>query len=370
MGARPAPDPVLQPGDFQAAERAYEAVLKKAPNDGAAIAGLARIRLYQERRSEARTLAQQALAADPNNALANRVLAGVMQREAAFAPNVYQIDLPKDGARIPFEATDPLPVVKVRVGGKDVYFLIDTGGPDLVLDKDFAAELSLPLQTGGQGTFAGGMMAGFARAQLPVFEIGAVKVGNVPVSVLPTRGLAPTPGLRIDGIIGTGFMMHFLSTIDYRGGALVLKPRGDSPAFEANAATDGSTVVTMWLVGDHFLFARGHVGKAPEGLFNIDTGLAGGGVQATRATMDAAGIVPDASNATTGRGGGGMVRTIPFTADASLGPLTVKNVPGVYTPDGDQFGIFPFTVAGTLSHSFFRQTALTFDFVAMKIVVH
>jgi hypothetical protein len=44
-------------------------------------------------------------------------------------------------------------------------------------------------------------------------------------------------------------------------------------------------------------------------------------------------------------------------------------VPGLYFPNGDQYGIFPFKVAGTLSHEFFRGTALTFDFTSMQLVV-
>lgn len=365
----PPMDPVLAPGDFDAAERAYQAVLAKTPNDANALAGLARIRLYQERRAEAATLAKQALAADPTNQLAPRVNSTLALRDAAFGPDLYQIDLPKTGTRIPFEATDPLPLVKVRANGKDAIFLIDTGGPDLVLDKDFAAELGLQTSAGPQGTFAGGMQMGVQRSQLPEFVIGDAKVRNVPVSLLPTRGFALKPGVRVDGVVGGSFLMHFLATIDYPNGALILKPRSDSAAFEHDAEAAHATIVPMWLSGDHFVFVRARIGKAPEALFNVGTGLAGGGIQATKPVLDAAGIVPDESKATSGMGGGGMVRFMPFTADATLGGLTVKDVAGVYTPDGDQFRMFPFTVGGALSHGFFRQHAVTFDFVAMKIVV-
>jgi hypothetical protein len=297
------------------------------------------------------------------------VLATAAMRDAAFAPDVYQLSMPKAGATIRFVATDPLPVLKATVGTRQVYFLIDTGAPDLVIDKDFAAEIGLKSADAGQGTFAGGQHASVAKSLLPAISFGAVALRNVPVTVLPTRGLAPTPGVRIDGVVGTGFLRHFLATIDYAHGALVLRPRSDSAAFEAAAAKRGAVAVPMWLTGDHFLFARAQIGAAPEGLFNIDTGLAGAGMQATKATLDAAHIVPDARRAETGQGGGGPVRTIPFRADARLGRLTVRDVEGIYTPDGDQFGIFPFTVAGTLSHGFFRQHALTLDFVAMKLVV-
>jgi hypothetical protein len=84
--------------------------------------------------------------------------------------------------------------------------------------------------------------------------------------------------------------------------------------------------------------------------------------------LDAAGIVPDESKAATGMGGGGQVRVVPFRAAATLGTLTRDDVPGVYSPDGNPYGIFPFKVAGAISHSFFRQSRLTLDFDAMKLV--
>ena len=48
---------------------------------------------------------------------------------------------------------------------------------------------------------------------------------------------------------------------------------------------------------------------------------------------------------------------------------TVDDLDGVYTPDGDQFSLFEFSVAGTISHQFFREKTLTLDFDAMKLVV-
>ena len=358
-----AEDAAFAAGDFVTAEHDYEAALAANPNDPDALAGLARIRLYEGRIKEARDLAAKA----PGNPVSAKVIATADMRGAAFAPDVWRTAMPKHGVTIKFTATDPLPMLSVKIGKQEVTFLIDTGAPDLVLDRDFAAEIGLKSAEAGQGTFAGGQHAAVAKSTLPEIALGALRVTNVPVTLLPTRGFALKPGVRIDGVIGTGFLRHFLATIDYVHGALVLKPRDESAAFEKSAVH--ATVVPMWLTGDHFLFARAHIGDAPEALYNIDTGLAGGGVQATKATLDAAHIVPDESHAQMSMGGGGMVKVVPFRADATLGWLTVKDVEGSYTPDGDQFGIFPFKVAGTLSHGFFRQHALTFDFVAMKLVV-
>lgn len=367
MPTPPPPDPVLASGDFDAAEHTYAATLARTPADPSALAGLARIRVYQNRLGDARKLATQALAADANNVVAKGVLTRAAAREAAFAPDVWRMTMPADGVTLPFVATDPLPVVEAHIGDRDVFFLIDTGAPDLVIDKDFAGELGLAATAGPQGIFAGGQHAATARGSLPDIAFGALHLANVPVAIMPTRNFGGPR--RIDGIVGTGFLMHFLATLDYARGALKLKPRAQSADFERDAAKDGATIVPLWLVGDHFLFARGHVNHGPEGLFNIDTGLAGGGLQATRATLQAASIVVDEKNAQTGQGGGGAVRFVPFHASASIGALTVPNLDGVYTPDGDQFGIFPFAVAGTISHQFFRAHAVTFDFDAMRMVI-
>src|SRR5580704_14548598 len=90
----------------------------------------------------------------------------------------------------------------------------------------------------------------------------------------------------------------------------------------------------------------------------------------TKAALAATHITPDQWKASSGFGGGGEVRVLAFNAlSVSLGSFTRHNVEGLYTPIGDPYGRFPFTVAGALSHEFFRTAALTFDFSAMKLVV-
>jgi tetratricopeptide (TPR) repeat protein len=285
--ADPADDAFAR-GDFAAAEQAYQTTLATAPDDAAALAGLARLRLYQDKRDEAGRLAQHALQADPANAIAKRVVSGAAARGAAFEHVV-----------------------------------------------------------------------------LPAMEIGGVRVEAVPASVLPTRAMMA--GRTIDGIIGTGLLMHFLATLNYAEGVLTLRPRSASAEFEGSVSENQR--MPMWLVGDHFLFARGHINDGPEGLFNIDTGLEGAGIQASRAALEAAGVSLDETAVQTGTGGGGPVRFIPFTASATLGTLTVPDLKGIYTPDGDPYGLFSFAVAGTISHQFFRERTVTFDFDAMALVM-
>jgi hypothetical protein len=352
-------------GDFTAAARAYEATLTTSPADAEALAGLSQIRLYENRVDDAAALARRALAAQPSNPIAAATIATAQQRKDAFAADRYQISgLPPELA-IPFVATDPLPVVQVTVGGRQAYFLIDTGAPDIVVNAGLARELGIEVQSAGEGVFAGGRRAPVQRGVLPELRIGPLRIANIPASVRPD-GPAPSQ-FKIEGIIGTGLLMHFLSSLDYCQGRLVLRPRDASAGFGPAAAGHGANIVPFWLVGDHFLFARAHLERGSEGMFVVDTGGAGFGVMATKAVLDEAGVAIDPAGARTGMGGGGAVTIIPFRSGATLGSLTVADLAGGYTPGGDPYGIFRFKVLGTLTHGFFRHSSVTFDFDTMRL---
>ncbi|MGB8264981.1 MAG: aspartyl protease family protein, partial [Candidatus Velthaea sp.] len=267
-------------------------------------------------------------------------------------------------ARVPFVAAEPLPLVTVSVNGHDALFVVDTGAPDIVLDPAFAQELGIATTAAGTGTFAGGKTGTVQHAVVDRFAAGVATVRAMPATVSPTRMVPFFPGRRVDGILGTGFFMRFTSTIDYPHAQLVFRPRG------AQASPPSAIVVPFWLVGDHFLFARGRVNDAPEALMLIDTGLAGGGLAPTKATIDAAHIALDTQHADTGIGGGGNVAIVPFTAArVQLGAAVVHDVPGLYTPEGTPFAIFPFTTGGAVSHDFLKHFTLTFDFVRMHLVL-
>jgi hypothetical protein len=271
-------------------------------------------------------------------------------------------------ARIPFVATDPLPLLPVAVNGHAALMMIDTGGGDLTLDPDFAAEAGVTLTAAGNGVFGGGKRAPVSRGLADRVTLGPVAMSGVPVAGLPTRGIPFFPGHRPDGVIGTLVLAHFLATIDYPHGALILRPRSDSTTFQ-RALPRAATAVPMIVFGDHFIFVRGRINDGPEGLMNVDTGLAGGGVMPSRAAVADSHVVLDEKNAGQGIGGGGPVRVVPFSAAVTLGTRRVAAVDGLYTPDGDQYGIFPFPVRGSVSHGYFRACALTFDFDAMRLVM-
>jgi hypothetical protein len=361
-------DDLFAQGRFNEAAKIYQNAAQADPASGPALARLARARLYEDRNSEALELAQKALALAPGNPIAMATQGVAQMRLRNFGADFYQIENPSVTGSAPFVITDPLPVVHVTIGGRVTTFLIDTGGPDIMVRRPLAEELGLPISEGGVGVFAGGRQARVDRTVVPEIEIGGVRIRNVPAGINPSADALNLPGVKLDGVIGTGLLMHFLSTIDYCSGKLVLAPRNASATFEARVAKSGANAVPFWLVADHFMFARGKINQL-EGLFYVDTGLAGGGLVASKATLDAAGVTVDESKTMTGQGGGGAVQFVPFRASATLGNLTRGDLPGVYMPGGsDPLAALPFRSTGIISHSFFRQSRLTFDFEAMKLV--
>jgi Aspartyl protease/Tetratricopeptide repeat len=354
-------------GDFRGARACYETILKHSPDNEGANLGAGTLALYANDLDSAARYLKRAQGRGLDDARVARLLVQVQARRPA--PGQYQVEMGTDPTRVPFMATDPLPILKVRVNGaRDAYFSLDTGAGPVVLNSQFASELGIKAQDAFIGTFAGGKHAPVQLATLDSITLGGATITNLPVNVSRNRSKLGK-GIQIDGVIGTALLGRFLATIDYVHGALVLRPRSDSAAFEAHAARSGATRVPLWLVGDHFLFARGRLGDAPEGLFSVDTGCAGCGVTATDAALKAAHITPDAAHAFRGQGGGGAVMALPFTADVTLGSVTEHALRGFYTPHGSPYGIFPFEVQGAISHGFFRPYALTLDFDAMLLVM-
>ncbi|MDQ2861319.1 MAG: aspartyl protease family protein, partial [Pseudomonadota bacterium] len=346
----------------------YEAARKATPADARAWARLGELDVLDDRLSPAKIEFAQALTLDPQSRAAQRGLADV----AARTPNSNYHEAVETAGPIvvPMVAVDPLPVVKVRLNGtRDAYFLIDTGAPTVVIAPALARELRADATAAGSGVFAGGLNAEVRQTELASVALGDAAQNKVSAMVLPMEGAPAPKGVRIEGLIGTGFFYHYLTTLDYAHGQLILAPKSASARFEAAAAARRAIITRLWFAQDHFLFVRAGVNGAFDGLFNIDTGGDGVGVQLAERFVGAAKVTLDTAHASKMSGPGGDVTTVPFTASVTLGGHERQGVPGLVTLGGDQYGIFPFAVAGTLSHQYFKGHSVTFDFEAMKLAV-
>ena len=341
-------DRLFQLGKFADAGKLYAQIAAQQPNYYSATLRLGRIALLSNRLDDAQRWLEKAISLRPNDTDAKVMLAEAFyrrddfQRAAASLNGVdvssnkliieqyptlnvamlesfkgqtpYELQGNGTSTHVKFVKTDPLPVVNVRVnGGKEVTFFIDTGGSEVTLDTDFAKELCAPQFAGVQGTFSGGQHTEVRLGRIESLTIGDWTIKNVPTAMLPLRQLSEGFGVKqIDGIIGTTLFYHFLATMDYPHGELVLR-RKDAKSLEELKKSPGNRVaVPIWMASDHFMVGWGRVETLPPTLLFVDSGLMGAGVKLTESVIKEAGIKLEKNKAEEGAGGGGKLKIVPY----------------------------------------------------------
>jgi predicted aspartyl protease len=397
-------DRLFQAGKFAEAGKLYSQIAIQNPKNYSATLQLGRIALLSNRLDDAQKWLEKAITLQPGDADAKVMLAAVFYRRDDFQKaaaslngvevssnkliisqyptlNVaklqsfkgqtpYELHANGTSTRLKFLKTDPLPVVNVRVnGGDEVTFFIDTGGSEVALDTDFAKELGVPQFGAVQGTFSGGQHAKVQTGRIETLTVGDWTIKNLPTAMLPLRQLSTGLGVkRIDGIIGTTLFYHFLATMDYPHGELVLR-RKTAKSLEEFKATSGKKVaVPFWMASDHFMVGWGRVETLPPALLFVDTGLAAAGVKLAESVIKEAGIKLEEDKASEGAGGGGKLKIVPYTVhQLSFGDIKEDNVRGLYDGPFPWENVFGFHLAGMVGHEFFKPYAVTFDFQNMQI---
>ncbi len=354
-------DALYSQGNFPAALAAYRQTVAQNPKDASALARIAVLELYENRLDEATRDARAALALEGQNEPATRVLHTAQAREQ-IAASASSLTVPRAGVSLPFVESEPLPMIQLEVNGHTANCVLDTGAPDLVLDPRFATQAGMTITGGKPGVFAGGRSAQVRESVASIVKAGSITLRNMHVGILPSPGEL-YKNHHIDGTVGTVFLSRFLATIDYPNHRLLLRPRDSNPP--------GGVAVPMWLVGDHFIFAKGSVNALADQLFIIDSGLAGGGFAPEEQTIAAAHVRTFPNQASVGMGGGGPVKVIPIIADSlCLSTACQHDIHGVYATEGSPLRSFAFTIAGAVSHTFLEHYAVTFDFKRMQILLN
>jgi hypothetical protein len=398
-------DRLFQAGKFAEAGKLYSRMATQNPKNYSAAIQLGRIALLSNRLDEAQKWLEKAIILQPGDTEPKVMLAEVFYRRDDFQKaaaslngvdvssnqliisqyptlNVaklesfkgltpYEVHGNRTSTRLKFLKTDPLPVVSVRInGGDEVTFFIDTGGSEVALDTDFARELGVPQFGAVQGTFSGGQHAEVQNGRITTLTVGDWTIKNLPTVMLPLRQLSKDLGVkRIDGCIGTTLLYHFLATMDYPHGELVLR-RKTAKSLEQFAATSSGNrvVVPFWIASDHFMVGWGRVETLPPALLFVDTGLEGAGVKLAETVIKQAGIKLEEDKASEGAGGGGKLKIVPYTVrQLSFGGIQEDDVAGLYDGPFPWEHTFGFYLAGMVGHDFFKPYAVTFDFKNMQI---
>jgi hypothetical protein len=395
---------LFQLGKFADAGKLYAKIVAQQPNDYSANLQLGRIALLSDRLDDAQKWLEKALTLRPNETDAKVMLAEVFYRRDDFqkaAASLKGVDLSNNklitsqyptlnvaklesfkgqtpyevegngaSTRLRFVKTDPLPVINVRInGGDEVIFFIDTGGSEVALDTEFAKKLGVPQFGAVRGTFSGGQHAEVQQGRIESLTVGDWTIKNLPAVMLPLRQLSKGFGVKqIDGIIGTTLFYHFLTTMDYPRGELVLRRKTAESLEEFMKSPGKRLAVPIWMASDHFMVGWGRVETLPPTLLFVDSGLMGAGAKLGESVIKEAGIKLEEDKATEGAGGGGKLRIVPYTVhQLSFGDIKEENVPGLYDGPFPWENSFGFHLAGMIGHDFLRPYAVTFDFKSMQI---
>lgn len=255
-------------------------VLALQPNDGASLAALGRIALVEGRVAESDSLLALAQAAAPDEAIAADRLAGCIARgdwagavklaeaggqggrlelfEHLAAHPPFQVVEGPDSVRVTFTSSNPVPLVRVKVGNERLLFAIDTGTPGVLLDASAGRRLKARMLGGGGSLSWIGRDYVFEYGLVPELEIGGLRVENVPVRTLSLHKYSIAMHLHsetVSGVLGVDFLRAFSPTIDYKKMALILRRPSAAPTFGPAGAPD-ALPFELWGEGELVVRAR------------------------------------------------------------------------------------------------------------------
>jgi hypothetical protein len=277
-----------------------------------------------------------------------------------------------------FIENDPLPVVRVRINGREINAIIDTGGDIFFLDQSLAPSLKIEAVAHQKEPYAGGKTANVGYARAETLKLGDVELAAVPVKLLPLEHFSNfyKSGITIHGIVSTGVLQQFLATMDYPENRLILRPRSEEGRgiIEKKYAGHEITEMPFYLALSHLLIVKGKI-QGREVSLMVDSGLADekAALLLPKQSLNYLEIpeppmksIPESQG---GLGGGGFP-VGRFTVESlSLGPLRQENIHGLY-------GVFPpqlymeaeFIVDGIISHHFLKRYAWTIDFDSRRMI--
>lgn len=387
-------------GNFDEAKKAFAELLIEIPDNIQALIYSGYIALLQNRLPEATAQLQNALSRTPQSKAVKSLLADAYYRQDNFsnAANLFKaLNRKPHAAKLEYLATkkpydvfpsvgttelrfiqkDPMPIIQVSINGADpVNILIDTGGAELIIDTQYAKSLGLAEFGVEKSFFGGGKTGAFTHSYIDSLQLGAFQVKNLPVITMDTRKFSSqlyADAYRVDGILGTCVLYQFLTTLDYVNERIILEQpdAARTASLKDTYRAEGYFASPFWLASDHFMLAKGRANGSSESLYFIDTGLAGMAFTCPKSTIRECGFTLKKSEGFYGSGGGGKWKSLPFDIQSlSLGGINEKNMHGVSGAFPTKIEhIFGFRIGGLISHEFFRNHMVVFDYTNMTMYI-
>ncbi|MBM3298158.1 MAG: hypothetical protein FJY83_11245 [Candidatus Aminicenantes bacterium] len=179
-------------------------------------------------------------------------------------------------ARLPiindFAPAGALPLVRLKVNGRAVELILDTGGDRLYIDERVARRIGIRTLATRKAKYAytGGKTVKEPLGVAASVEMDAVTLENVPVIVARWTAL----GLTGDGVITTQILKQFLTTVDYDRREIIFRERSEAGRQEMLDSFAGDPVrLPFWMAATHLMFTRGRINGRTLNYF-VDSGLA------------------------------------------------------------------------------------------------
>ena len=166
-------------------------------------------------------------------------------------PPVPQSQEPASSNEIPIERCDLLPVVKVRIDGADLHFLLDTGATTMLNLKSFASGRSKKIQV---TSWSGSAATSAREVSLPELALGNHRLHDLKLPAIDLSPIGKACGGQIDGILGVDLLDKMGVTIDLK--RQVATPGAPSP--------DAKTVYNQMELGMHHCMLAFEAGKVAE----------------------------------------------------------------------------------------------------------
>ncbi|WP_163506046.1 aspartyl protease family protein [Fodinicola acaciae] len=387
-------DALFAAGKFEQAGRAYEEILRKEPENLRAARQRGYVGLLSNRFTEAEKYFKVALRLAPADKETNWLLGDCYIRQDKFALSVpcwqaageeayatwfaavrgnpYEIH--GDTGRVPFLRMDPSVQVQASVnGGPLKRFSFYTGAPWLGVSAAVAKEAGLKSVYKQKTEFENGFVWMYF-GMLDSFKIGGIEVRNVPVGWSEPAG-ADVPPQTDDGLIGTWFFYHLLTTFDYAGRSLILRRRTSEAARKARA---GSKPLPMWLALEHYVHSQGSfAGSTDSGPRVVGVNLGGNSeiIAGLRGkTAEQLGIRSDYDREIGTFGSSHPAVVYPcYPNEVRLGDAVAKGVYCYNNPNQKPNVPWPygtgFDTIGWFSHCFWKPYNVTLDFTEMRLYI-
>lgn len=175
---------------------------------------------------------------------------------------------------LPFEIKGMLPTMKVKVNGKELEFILDTGGNLFYIDKGVAEACGLQKLVAQKAKYAytGGEEVEEFLGRADSVQLGEVTLKNVPFTLAEWK----IRGIQSDGVVTTQALKEFLATVDYANNRIIFRERSKKglKQFRESIAGKETTEMPFVLDSTHLMFVRGSLNGAKGLNFLVDSGLA------------------------------------------------------------------------------------------------